>query len=496
MDSSSEDVEEEPEDEQSESISSHDDEEFEESLSASEEGDSSDPEDGSFSTLAALLSRVAILGDSPSALFTAFALFGLALGIVWNQNTRVSPQDPYAALGPLPQIGPSVIYAAPTDPSEPEVNGNMLRLFKKDGVIAVRGLIGDDLLLAMDMEANELVDEQIRKNLGKQRRPGTQFHTVVHGALFQRFNATDNNSQQGANGLSAFFKAATLSKIPKVAAQLLGISNSLESSTSMRVLRDIFLSKDNDPYVCGWHVDDLGFWPATPDAPGVNAWIALDDMPLQGGGGFALAVGSHEASWKDEAHFVTGASTNFPSEGYSNVSDMFARRTGSGTCSIKTTAPHLHRRMEETKRQYAVQRGDVIFHTRWLFHRTVPFDRGSKYAKAIFRRYSVRYNLGSAVVPKGYGVEPSVLWDDSNGGKTADQVCQNDGPWYPKAWPPPTTDDLSDLEPLKSEKFPVAEQRRMQRIKEMKPYLQNLGRIATSATDPIKPIYDDQTISY
>jgi hypothetical protein len=46
------------------------------------------------------------------------------------------------------------------------------------------------------------------------------------------------------------------------------------------MLRDIFLAKDSEQFVCGWHVDDTGFWPAVAEAPGVNAWIAVDDMPV------------------------------------------------------------------------------------------------------------------------------------------------------------------------------------------------------------------------
>lgn len=148
-------------------------------------------------------------------------------------------------------------------------------------------------------------------------------------------------------------------------------------------------------------VDDFGFWPAAATAAGINAWIAIDDMPVDGGGSFALAVGSHEASWKDEAHFVTGATTTVPTNGFRSAADMFSNRTGSGTCNIKTTAPHLYRRMEETKRIYELQRGDIIFHQRWLFHRTVAFERDYVAAaedgdNLLYRRLSVRYSPGSA----------------------------------------------------------------------------------------------------
>ena len=38
------------------------------------------------------------------------------------------------------------------------------------------------------------------------------------------------------------------------------------------------------------------------DSDGVNAWIAIDDMPISTGGGFALSIGSHVAPWRHEAY--------------------------------------------------------------------------------------------------------------------------------------------------------------------------------------------------
>lgn len=231
------------------------------------------------------------------------------------------------------------------------------------------------------------------------------------------------------------------------------------------------LVKDDDPFICGWHTDDTGFWPASAAATGVNAWIALDDMPLDGtGGGFALAVQSHSASWRDEAHTVTGSTRTLPREGFRDAADMFANRTGSGTCNLKTAARHLHDAMERSMRVYDVKRGDVIFHDRWLFHRTIPFDAGT--TDRYYRRYSVRYGPGSSIIPPGYGLELSVLWDAKNGGRTADEVSAQDGPWYPQAWPSVLEQEIShDLPLLIQEKMPVAEAARKQRRKEMKPYL-------------------------
>ena len=83
--------------------------------------------------------------------------------------------------------------------------------------------------------------------------------------------------------------------------------------------------------------------------------------------------------------------------------------------------------------------GDVIFHSRWLFHRTIPFDRDIILSRAaknedpmLYRRYSIRYGPGTSIIPPGYGSEPSVLSDERNGGRSADDISQYDSAWYPR----------------------------------------------------------------
>lgn len=197
-------------------------------------------------------------------------------------------------------------------------------------------------------------------------------------------------------------------------------------------------------------------------------------MPRAGGGGFALAVGSHEAHWRDEAHYVTGATTTFPKNGFQSAADMFANRTGSGTCNIKTAAPHLYQRMEDTKRIYEMKRGDVIFHQRWLFHRTVAFDRDyvaqRRDKNLLYRRYSVRFAPGSAIVPPGFGTELSVLYDSENGNRTTDEASR-DIPWYPRVVPSVSTKELQGLKSLIEEKLPIAHGLKIERQREMQPFL-------------------------
>jgi hypothetical protein len=155
---------------------------------------------------------------------------------------------------------------------------------------------------------------------------------------------------------------------------------------------------------------------------------------------------------------------------------MFANRTGSGTCNIKISAPHLHAHMEESMRVYEIKRGDVIFHDRWLFHRTVPFDKqfARQMEDQLYRRYSVRYGPGSSIVPPGYGLELSALWDEDNAGRSADDISTRDGPWYPRCWPSVDESEMEELPILMRDKMPVAKAARKAKQKEMKPYLQEM----------------------
>ena len=86
------------------------------------------------------------------------------------------------------------------------------------------------------------------------------------------------------------------------------------------------------------------------------------------------------------------------------------------------------------------QVGDVIFHTRWLFHRTVPFHRSivsqrlaNEEDPLLYRRYSIRYGPGeTSIIPPGWSTEPSAISEEKNGGRSADDVARLDAAWYPR----------------------------------------------------------------
>jgi hypothetical protein len=366
---------------------------------------------------------------------------------------------------------PIVYLVNRTDDGRVDVlSDEVTEAYLRDGVVAIRGLAHPMVIERARRETDTLLNPKPRK--------GGQFHTAHHNSLFVS---------------AALWEIAVESDIPSVAHQLLQRSimagnsdkdgRALERQaniTSLRVLRDIFLAKaSDDEYICGWHVDDFGFWPSTPQSPGINAWIALEEDQSS----FALAVGSHRASWRHRAYYETGApiAVEFPDGGYANASDYVLRRTGSGTCNIKRSAPDLHQLMEETKRIYTLQPGDVVFHARWLFHRTVVSSpRESSSATSLHRRmerrYSVRYAPGTATIPPGYGTELSVLSNPDNGGRTADKVSTVDGPWYPQVWPAVLDEERRGTPDLVRDKFPAAMALRKARESELAPLVRQISR--------------------
>ena len=277
----------------------------------------------------------------------------------------LSPSEKaYRKLGPPPNIAPPRIFHF-DDQCDTLVSREMQESFDRDGVIAVRGLLDPALLSALDDATKKITSHQRKKNEAKnkekpkvltgRKKAPKQFFTVNQGTIFTPVD--DGNS---TSNTSPFVEVAMTSKIPRIIANLLKFDCDTCTNKTLRILRDIFLAKDEEEYVCGWHVDDVGFWPALVEEPGesvgINAWVALDDMPIDGGGGFTLAVGSHSSSWKEEAYVSIGSTHSFPKDGGFNSSrDILQNRPGNGTCNIQHTAPHLHRRMEETKRVYDIK---------------------------------------------------------------------------------------------------------------------------------------------
>lgn len=207
------------------------------------------------------LSGLAVFGDSIWALILSFCLLVVAVGVALYLDTETTAKDPadvaYAKLPPTPKIGPAKVYEVDITNNIDQlfVTKQMRLAFEQDGVIAVRGLLTDEEMDMLEQASNQIVlgeRQEQDKNRSNRGRSERQFHTVVQGAIFMEKEDTPNASMTG------FRQVALFSNIPQVAAELLNLKNkegtSNASNETMRLLRDIFLAKDSDQFICGWHV--------------------------------------------------------------------------------------------------------------------------------------------------------------------------------------------------------------------------------------------------
>ncbi|CAN8064744.1 unnamed protein product [Agarophyton chilense] len=179
------------------------------------------------------------------------------------------------------------------------------------------------------------------------------------------------------NSHPIFKQIATSSPVAAAAAQLCPVNNSSRPQRSLVVLRDAYFRMQGKNKGCGFHVDDRFFWPCPVDAPGpgVNAWIALHDVN-EDGGGLTVAPGSHVQSFVDCREAIKDS-----------------------TCQMAELDPEKNARLERIAVSPIMKAGDVILHTRWLFHRGNPFKSGSKGESGEgIGRYSVRYMPGESEV--------------------------------------------------------------------------------------------------
>jgi Phytanoyl-CoA dioxygenase (PhyH) len=197
---------------------------------------------------------------------------------------------------------------------------------------------------------------------------------------------------------------------------------------------------------CDWHVDDVGFWPEAfgSEKEGINAWIALQDMPRKYQGSMALSPGSHKAEWRKDAYNAVGLNLTFQG-GFTKGEVTEMAVSGARlltTCEMKTQGPEVREKIEATKFVPDIRKGDVVFATRSLFHRTVPVSPQGKVhysQKGIdhLNRYSVRYVPGSARLPRGWTFEWSIKSNHENEGSTLDSAMEQKQNllWYPRVWP-------------------------------------------------------------
>ena len=325
--------------------------------------------------------------------------------------------------------------------------------YNRNGFVVVSGLLDSNEMKSLVDAGEDVVSKHIDMSGDKGPSKG---NFQVH-----EFGLVLNDKR--------FRDVALHSRLPRVAAELLQLDR---QSQNLRVLKDVFLAKGHESTSsCGWHVDDQLFWPAAYQLPtrssvvdqsGVNAWIALDDMPIENGASMAVSPASHiqDFSWRSEAF----AALNFDDKFGNGVSkDDLIDMIKSGkvdSCGLEKVAPHVYDDIELSKQEFNFKRGDVIFMNRWLFHKTTAATEKGKLARsggALLKRFSVRYVTGSTSLPEGFTTELSVLSSDGlNLGKKLNEVS---GEWYPKCWPKVEADADERLEHLTSNELPVAKEK-------------------------------------
>jgi len=380
---------------------------------------------------------------------------------------EISPEQRAALLSPTAtaSVGsPSVADAF----GGPQVLTKIREKFEAEGYVHVRGLLGSELMTGLEEAAQNSVD--------KSEARGFSFRTMEFGPVFAAARppsrspgADEKKYHEGSSSLESkqyFREVALSSAVPRfIAAVLLD----LPPSTSLRVLKDAFLAKAEEDQHCGWHVDDLGFWPckAADPSPGINAWIALDDIPAATGGGMAVSPGSHKAEWRWEAYKIIGSTQTYPEGGFQSVEEMMENARPQ-TCNMIEEGAEMNATIEATKVLPDYRRGDVLLCKRWLFHRSEPVNKaGQQHLRdmesarpgrtAAFKRYSVRYELGSSRLLEGFSLEAPVLLNPENAGQTLDRVCAEEGPFYPRCWPAVDVQEMDGIKDLAENKFPAAD---------------------------------------
>jgi len=347
-------------------------------------------------------------------------------------------------------LGQSIVFGLEHDRV---LNDEQVELFHTEGYIKVSGLFDDEMVHDLAMAAKQTISSSPRFPF---------FYSVSQTGLL--FGSTSEGKHNHTT-TQTFRKTALYSKIPQVVAELMKLDPEVHN---LRVLRDVFLAISvEDSESCDWHVDDLGFWPESylseEGMEGINVWIALDDMPSAYQGSMAVAPGSHKAEWRHRAYEALGQ--NRTQDGGRSKEEVILKiqnqkssdqpKSKYPTCDMGMVDSEVRGMVDSSKKVLDYKRGDVIFATRLLFHRTLPVTEEGiefygEHGVEHLSRYSIRYVPGTARLPSGWSVEWSIVDNGQNAGKTLDGVVdQSERLYYPQVWPTFDSNALqTDLEKM------------------------------------------------
>jgi Phytanoyl-CoA dioxygenase (PhyH) len=345
--------------------------------------------------------------------------------------------------------------------------------FERDGYLFVKGLLKDEMLDEFVKAGDEV--------LKMCQRPGfPTFRAIQKGMIVDTPSLDDNKGEEKDSEdaekrkkiVETFRKVALWPWLGQACADLMQLD---PETQNIRILRDVFLAKPvAGKEKCDWHVDDQGFWPESfqstaseqsgKDQHGINVWIAMDDMPAKYEGSMTVATGSHKAEYRHDGYRAIGQDRSKDEKlSKDELFEVFSKGAfTNGTCTMHLSDPELRARIEASKVVFDLEKGDAIFATRLLFHRTLSVtDEGEEYYNSIgkenLNRYSIRYVPGTAKLPAGYGFEYCVQHDMSNAGRTLNEVVEHEGSlWYPQVWPTMDEGVKEKLDELSQTKFPTA----------------------------------------
>mmetsp|Transcript_10569 Transcript_10569/g.23441 ORF Transcript_10569/g.23441 Transcript_10569/m.23441 type:complete len:375 (+) Transcript_10569:235-1359(+) len=289
----------------------------------------------------------------------------------------------------------------------PELTPRQVQEYKRDGFVMVRQLISQQEAAALQTAAEHVASKNfdIFGFFG-----GTHTYKKVMFDLWRT---------------SPEIASLSLQALPRVASQIMLSQTESEDndsgSTSFRLLRDAYFLYEPSGTGCGWHVDDLGFFPANKEANGPTFWIALDPLLIQEGGGIAILNRTHFQEQQQQQQ--------------SPLSEDDCRLAVEGaTCDMEEKSPECQTKMEASKMQFDMQPGDALIWDRYTFHRGVSatdkFPKGDDVTK---KRYSVRY------IPHGATAKGAVH-------SSVGQGQLFDSPYYPQVWPTLLPKEMKALE--------------------------------------------------
>ena len=305
--------------------------------------------------------------------------------------------------------------------SAAELTQEQVDQYARDGVLLVKGLLTPQELMLAQQTAAELLD-------AKQR-------------FFPRYRLVEFQSWR----TNPSFRAIAFdSAAPAMAAQLMGLRENTAGSSppfrAVRLLKDTFLAMESGDTGCGWHIDDKIFWPTldsqdlAANDEGINVWITLSSHDEKTGGGLAVAPGSHRAEYREECRkAIAGA--------------MGGGEGPPRTCDLEDAHPRCHAQMESIKMLHAMEPGDALLTSRYIFHRGEPFQGGEPKL-----RLAIRYMPEDAqFFETGFANEAAATVKGLKHGDAISDASE----YFPQVWPDSIPGERALAESGKVERDPT-----------------------------------------